>query len=40
MSEKLGLRVQLLYEGSAGQIRIHFRNLDQLDSLIQMLSPN
>ena len=40
LSEKLGLRVQLLYEGSSGQVRIHFRSLDQLDSLIQLLSPN
>jgi ParB family chromosome partitioning protein len=40
LSEKLGLRVQLLYEGCAGHVRVHFRNLDQLDSLIQLLSPN
>jgi ParB family chromosome partitioning protein len=39
LSEKLGMRVTLTYEGTAGQVRIHFRTLDQLDSLIQMLSP-
>ncbi len=39
LSEKLGMRVQLTYEGTAGQVRIHFRTLDQLDSLIQLLSP-
>jgi ParB family chromosome partitioning protein len=39
LSEKLGMRVHLTYEGTAGQVRIHFRTLDQLDSLIQLLSP-
>jgi ParB family chromosome partitioning protein len=40
LSEKLGLRVQVITEGSAGHVRIHFRSLDQLDSLIQLLVPN
>jgi ParB family chromosome partitioning protein len=39
LSEKLGLRVQLIHQGGAGHVRIHFRTLDQLDSLIQLLSP-
>jgi ParB family chromosome partitioning protein len=38
LSEKLGLRVQLFADGGSGQLRIHFRNLDQLDGLIQLLS--
>jgi len=38
LSEKLGLRVQLIREGEGGQVRIHYRTLGQLDSLIQMLS--
>ncbi len=40
LSDKLGLRVQLITDGTAGQVRIHYRSLDQLDQLIQLLSPN
>jgi ParB family transcriptional regulator, chromosome partitioning protein len=40
LSEKLGLRVQLLADsGGGGQLRLHYRSLDQLDGLIQLLSP-
>jgi ParB family chromosome partitioning protein len=38
LSDQLGLRVQVLTNGGAGQLRIHYRSLDQLDSLIQLLS--
>jgi len=38
LSEQLGLRVQLVGDGASGQVRIHYRNLDQLDSVIQLLS--
>jgi ParB family chromosome partitioning protein len=38
LSEQLGLKVQVLSSGAGGQVRIHYRNLDQLDGLIQLLS--
>jgi ParB family chromosome partitioning protein len=38
LTERLGLRVQIVPAGSAGQLRIHYRTLDQLDGLIQLLS--
>jgi ParB family chromosome partitioning protein len=38
LTEKLGLRVQIGPSGSGGQVRIHYRTLDQLDGLIQLLS--
>jgi ParB family chromosome partitioning protein len=38
LTEKLGLRVQIGSSGSGGQVRIHYRTLDQLDGLIQLLS--
>jgi ParB family chromosome partitioning protein len=39
LSERLGLRVQVVTDGRGGHVRIHYRTLDQLDSLIQLLSP-
>jgi ParB family transcriptional regulator, chromosome partitioning protein len=38
LSEKLGLRVQLSREGQGGTLRIQFRNFDQLDGLITLLT--
>jgi ParB family chromosome partitioning protein len=38
LSEKLGLRVDIAFNGSAGALRIHYRSLDQLDGLIQLLT--
>ncbi|MBS0559614.1 MAG: ParB/RepB/Spo0J family partition protein [Proteobacteria bacterium] len=38
LSDQLGLKVQLVGEGESGQVRIHYRTLDQLDSLIALLS--
>jgi ParB family chromosome partitioning protein len=40
LTERLGLRVQIAAAGSGGQLRIHYRSLDQLDGLIQLLSVN
>ena len=39
LSEKLGLRVQVIADGARGQMRIHYRTLDQLDGVIQLLTP-
>jgi ParB family chromosome partitioning protein len=39
LSDRLGLRVQVITDGGGGHVRIHYRTLDQLDSLIQLLSP-
>ena len=38
LSEKLGLKVQIAFDGRGGNVRIHYRSLDQLDSLIATLS--
>jgi ParB family chromosome partitioning protein len=38
LSEKLGLKVQIAFDGRGGHVRIHYRSLDQLDGLIAVLS--
>lgn len=38
LSEKLGLRVQIAFDGHGGSVRIQYRSLDQLDGLIAILS--
>ncbi len=38
LSEKLGLKVQIAFDGRGGSVRITYRSLDQLDSLIAVLS--
>jgi ParB family chromosome partitioning protein len=38
LTEKLGLKVDIAFDGRAGTVRIHYRSLDQLDSLISLLS--
>ncbi len=38
LSEKLGLRVQIAFDGRGGSVRIQYRSLDQLDGLIATLS--
>jgi len=38
LSDRLGLKVQLVGDGASGQVRINYRTLDQLDSLIALLS--
>lgn len=37
LAERLGLRVQISFNGKAGTLRIHYRSLDQLDGLIELL---
>ncbi len=38
LSEKLGLKVQISFDGHGGSVRISYRSLDQLDGLIAILS--
>jgi ParB family chromosome partitioning protein len=38
LSERLGLKVQIAFDGKGGAVRIAYRSLDQLDSLIAVLS--
>ncbi len=41
LSERLGLKVEIAYDGKGGSVRIHYRDLDQLDSVLAYLSaPN
>jgi ParB family chromosome partitioning protein len=39
LMEKLGLKVAIRHGGRGGQITIGYKDLDQLDSLIQLLTP-
>ena len=39
LSDHLGLTVQISFDGKGGIVSLKYRNLDQLDSLIAMLSP-
>jgi ParB family transcriptional regulator, chromosome partitioning protein len=34
LTERLGLRVRITFDGSGGTVRIHYTNLDQLDNLL------
>jgi ParB family chromosome partitioning protein len=38
LSEKLGLRVQIAFDGRGGSVRIAYTSLDQLDGVIALLS--
>lgn len=38
LTEKLGLKVAIRHNGKAGQVVINYRDLDQLDGLIRLLS--
>ena len=41
LSERLGLKVEIAYDGKGGSVRIHYRDLDQLDSVLAYLMvPN
>jgi ParB family chromosome partitioning protein len=37
LSEKLGLKVQISFDGRGGAVRIQYRSLDQLDGLLALL---
>ena len=38
LTEKLGLRAQVQFDGKGGSLRIHYENLDQLDGLLALLN--
>jgi ParB family chromosome partitioning protein len=38
LSEKLGLKVDVAFDGASGSLRIHFRSLDQLDGVVALLT--
>ncbi len=38
LSERLGLKVQIAFDGKGGAVRINYQNLDQLDGVIALLS--
>ncbi len=38
LTERLGLRVEIAFNGSNGSVRLNFATLDQLDSLITLLN--
>ncbi len=38
LSERLGLKVEISFDGRGGQVRIAYRSLDQLDNVIALLS--
>ncbi len=40
LTERLGLKVEIGFDGKGGMVRIHYRSLDQLDGLIALLTPN
>lgn len=40
LAERLGLKVEIAFDGKAGSVRIHYRSLDQLDGLITLLMPS
>jgi ParB family chromosome partitioning protein len=39
LSERLGLRVEISFNGKGGAVRIHYRSLEQLDGLVALLAP-
>ena len=38
LADRLGLRVELVFNGREGSLKIHYTSLDQLDGLIRLLS--
>ena len=39
LSERLGLSVQIVFDGRGGAVTIKYRSLDQLDGLLALLNP-
>lgn len=39
LSETLGLKVEISFDGKGGSVRIRYRSLDQLDGLLALLTP-
>ncbi|GAJ28138.1 ParB/RepB/Spo0J family partition protein [Acidomonas methanolica] len=40
LAAKLGLRVQIRFDGKGGSIRLDYRSLDQFDGLLRLLDPD
>ena len=38
LTAKLGLKVDIAFDGNAGTLRLHYRSLDQLDGLVTLLT--
>ncbi len=38
LRDRLGLRIQVLFDGRGGSLRIHYDNLDQLDGVLALLN--
>jgi ParB family chromosome partitioning protein len=38
LSEKLGLRVNVTFDGKSGTLMMHYKNLDQLDEVLRLLN--
>jgi ParB family chromosome partitioning protein len=38
LTERLGLKVEIAFDGKGGMVRIHYRSLDQLDGVITLLN--
>ena len=38
LSGRLGLKVEIAFDGKAGSVRIHYRSLDQLDGIVSLLN--
>jgi len=38
LTDKLGLRVEISFDGKGGSVRIHYRSLDQLDEVVARLN--
>jgi ParB family transcriptional regulator, chromosome partitioning protein len=38
LSDRLGLKVDISFDGAAGSVRIHYRTLDQLDGIVTLLT--
>jgi ParB family chromosome partitioning protein len=40
ISERLGLRVEIAFDGTGGTVRIRYRTLEQLDGIVALLTPS
>lgn len=40
LSERLGLKIDIAFDGKGGTVRITYRSLDQLDSIVSLLMPS
>ena len=38
LSGRLGLKVEIAFDGKGGNVRIHYRSLDQLDGIVMLLN--